>query len=65
MARGEMLGEVVGQVVGSFAPEDEELALLDAVPDPIKTHVDGFGSALLDGVVCDSRSGGVVGGRTG
>ena len=46
-----MLGEVVGQVVGSPLPQDGELPLGNSVPDPVEAHVNGFGSALLDGVI--------------
>jgi len=48
-----MLGEVVGEVVAAFAPMDDVLVLGDAVLDPIKTHVHGFGAALLDCVIDD------------
>ena len=56
-----MFGEVVGAVQLAFTPEDGELVLFDAVTDPIKSHVDGFGAFLFDGVVGDSSCGGVVG----
>ena len=46
--QGMMLGEVVSKVVAAFAPMDDVLVLGDAVFDPIKTHVHGFGSALLN-----------------
>ena len=45
--RGMMLGEVVSEVVASFTPMDDILALGDAVLDPVKTHVHGFGAACL------------------
>ena len=48
-----MFGEVVGEIVGAAAPVDDELALADAVADPVETHVDGLGAALFDGVVYD------------
>jgi len=51
-----MLGEVVGKVVAAFAPMDDVLVLGDAVLDPIKTHVHGFGAALLDCVIDDCQS---------
>jgi hypothetical protein len=56
-----MFGEVVGQVVGSSAPVDDKLALGDPVADPIKSHVNGFGSALFDGAIGDAGRTGVVG----
>ena len=46
-----MLGEVICQVVGAAAPMDEELSLVDAVSDPVKSHVNGLGAALLYGFV--------------
>ena len=49
-----MLGEVVSEVVASFTPMDDILALGDAVLDPVKAHVHGFGAALLDGVINDA-----------
>ena len=51
MRRRMVLGEVVSEVVAAFAPMDDVLVLGDAVFNPIKTHVHGFGSALLDGVI--------------
>jgi hypothetical protein len=40
---------------------DDKLALGDSVPDPIKTHINGFGAALFDGAVCNAGGTGVVG----
>jgi hypothetical protein len=36
------------------------VALADAIADPIKAHVNGFGVALLDSVVDDAFGAGVV-----
>jgi hypothetical protein len=47
-----VLCKVVCIVVGAGLPMNEELSLADTVADPIKAHVDGFGSALFDGGVC-------------
>jgi len=58
--RGMMLGEVVSEVVAAFAPMDDVLVLGDAVLDPIKSHVHGFGAALLDGVIDDARCARIV-----
>ena len=55
-----MLGEVVSEVVAAFAPMDDVLVLGDAVFDPIKTHVHGFGLALLDGVIDDTQCARIV-----
>jgi len=49
-----MLGELAGEVVAAFAPMDDVLVLGDAVSDPIKMHVHGFGAALLDCVIDDA-----------
>ena len=56
-----MFGEIVGLVEGALSPDDVELALADVIADPIKTHVDGFGSFLFDGVSGDAFGGAVVG----
>jgi hypothetical protein len=58
---GVMFGKVVGSVGDAAAPVDNELALADAVADPIKTHVHGFGSFLFDRVVGDAGGSAVVG----
>jgi len=58
--RGMMLGEVVSEVVPAFAPMDHVLVLGDAGLDPIKTHVHGFGAALLDGVIDDAQCARIV-----
>jgi hypothetical protein len=58
---GVMFGKVVGSIGDTAAPVDNELALADAVTDPIKTHVHGFGSFLFDRVVGDAGGSAVVG----
>ena len=58
-----MLGEVIGLVENAFAPVNDKLTLACTVADPVKAHVDGFGSFLLDGVVGDARGSRVVGGH--
>jgi hypothetical protein len=35
---------------------DEELALADAVADPIEANVDGFGAPLFDGIIGNACS---------
>ncbi len=49
-----VLGEVIGIVFETTAPVDDELAVGDAVFNPVETHVDGFGAALFDGIVGNS-----------
>ena len=46
-------------------PVDMEVALADTVANPIETHVDCFGAALFDCVVCDAFGGAVVCGEYG
>ena len=52
---------IIGHVVFAWAPMDAELALLDAVLDPIEAHVEGFGALLVDSIVGDAVSCEVVG----
>jgi hypothetical protein len=42
---------------GNEREERRELALADAVTDPVKTHVDGFRALLLDGVIGNTDCG--------
>ncbi len=60
MLSGMMLGEVVSSVGASFLPVNEKLALADTVTNPLKSHVHGFGTFLLDGVVCNARCSAIV-----
>jgi hypothetical protein len=57
---GVVLGEVVGEIVDAALPMHVELALADAVADPIKAHIDGFGSLLLNCVVGNTHGAFVV-----
>jgi hypothetical protein len=43
--------EVVGPVGRAAFPVDDELALADAVTDPVEAQVNGFGALLSDGVI--------------
>ena len=52
---GMMLGKIIGTIGFAFIPENLELALADAIADPIKAHIDGFGSFLLDGVALRAK----------
>ena len=61
MRGGMMFGEVVGEVFGSWRPVNDELLLLDAIFDPVETHVHGSGAALFHRVVDDAGCCGVVG----
>ena len=55
-----MLGVVVAKVGDARLPVDEELALACVIAYPIKAHFDRFWSFLLDGVVGEAVSSGVV-----
>ena len=43
-----MFGEVVGKVDGTGCPEHVELALVNAIAEPVEAHVDCLGSVLFD-----------------
>jgi hypothetical protein len=56
-----VFGEVIGVIVNASAPVDEKFAIFDAIADPVETHIDGFGSALFDGIICNSRCASIIG----
>ena len=56
-----LFGVVICEIIRAFSPVDEEVTLAHAVSYPIKTHVHGFGAALLHGVVGDASGACVVG----
>lgn len=60
-----MLGEVISLVETAFFPHDVKPSLLDTISDPIKAHVNGFGSFLLNGIVGDAGSSAVAGNDDG
>ncbi len=47
----ECFGEKISEIVGAATPNDVELALSNAVADPMPAHVDGLATLLLDGIV--------------
>ena len=61
MRRCMVFGEIVSQVNATATPINEKLTLTNAIANPVKTHVDGFGSPLFDGVVGDATGGAIVG----
>ena len=61
MAGRVMYGEIISKVDGTFAPVNVKLTLADTIANPVKSHVDGFGAALFDGVVGDAAGGAIVG----
>ena len=60
ISRRGVLGEIVTKVSAAGFPINEKLAFLGAVLDPIEAHIDGFGSFLLYGAVCETFGGRVV-----
>ena len=60
MYRCMMFGEVIGQIDAAFSPINEKLPLTYTVSDPIKTHVNGFGLTLFDGIIDDSQCGAII-----
>ena len=53
--------EVITVVIFSRCPKHSELALADTVTNPVKAHVNCFGSFLFDCVVDDAFGTSVVG----
>ena len=50
------LGRVVGEVQGAGCPLDFEVAVLNAVLNPVIAHCDGFASLDLCGAICEVAS---------
>ena len=51
VGRRVVLAVVVTQVATAWAPVDVEHALLCSILDPVKIHVNGFGSSLFHGTI--------------
>ena len=47
MRGGMMFGEIISLVETSFFPHDMKLALSNTISDPIKSHVNGFGTVFV------------------
>ena len=60
MFGGVMFCEVVGKIVGGQFPQKFELFLCFAIAEPPVTHIHGFGSALFNSVVDETKGSGVV-----
>jgi len=60
-----LLGDVVRKIGDPALPVDLELALHHPVTDPVETHVDGLGAALLDSVARDAPGAFIVGDEEG
>jgi hypothetical protein len=52
---------IIGTVGSAAFPLHVELALTNAVPDPIVSHIHGLGAALLDAVISNAAVGAIVG----
>jgi hypothetical protein len=55
-----MFGKIISCVQNSLFPIDVELALADAVTNPVEAHIDGFGSFLFDHVIGNAKGGTVL-----
>eukprot|EP00957_Ditylum_brightwellii_P139793 10652343-Ditylum_brightwellii.AAC.1 len=55
-----MLGVIITQVLSTRGPVDYEVPLCAAITHPIKTHVDRVHPLLLNSVINNSASSGVV-----
>ena len=61
MGRWVGLGEVVSKVVSARTPEDNVVAEVNTVANPVVPHVDRLGPLEADRTVSDTQGGGVVG----
>ena len=61
VSRAVVFCEIVSQICFSRGPIDLELALGNAVAEPVEAYVNGIGSILFDGVVEDTVGSAVVG----
>ena len=50
-----MIGRVISKIVFSFFPVGMKLFFSRSIPNPIKSYVRGFGSALDNGVGDDAN----------
>ncbi len=60
MRRRMMFSEIIGFVELTFLPNDMKLVLANTVMGPIESHIDCFGSFLLDCIVGDTGGGTIV-----
>ena len=55
-----MFCKIIGFVQGAGFPINVELALADAVANPVKAHIDGLGAFLFDSVIGNASCSAVV-----
>ena len=55
-----VFGKIVGLVESAAAPVDEELALANAVANPVEAHIDSLGAPLFHRVVGNTSCGVIV-----
>ena len=60
MAWGMVFGVVFANFGASDGPVNLELALADAIPDPLEAHVKCLKPFVLDGVICKPNRCGVI-----
>ena len=61
VVRGRMVfGDIVGVIFGAGRPENDKLALVDSVGEPMESHVNGLTSFDLGVLVDEADGGGVV-----
>jgi len=53
--------EIICLIAIAGTPKNMKLALVDAIMDPIKMHVNGFGAFLFDSVIGDATGRAVIG----
>ena len=58
--RSKVLRVVVGKIANAGLPLDDELAVLDAILEPIETHVNCLGAFLFDSSIEDAAGDTVV-----
>ena len=61
MFDGVMFAKIIGVILVAWAPMDKELALGDAVSDPVESHVNCLGSSLFHRVQGETHGHFVVG----
>ena len=61
MGWGMVLREIIGKIISTLSPMNNKHPLRHPVPDPVKVHVDRFGSALFHCAIGDASGAGVIG----